>query len=310
MTISEGAQGLIFNVTRGSFVDGYGIRTTVFLKGCPLRCIWCCNPEGQRGTREIKVNPSLCNGCGRCTRACPVGAISVDDSAANGVKIQLNRAICTECFRCVEVCYTGALDFFGRYVTVGELFDVVKRDEPFYRASGGGVTLGGGEPTLQYEFTRAFLEKCKRSGIHVALDTCGYTLAPEGLTLLEDADLLLFDLKGMDSNQHLKATGVSNEKIIRNLRRLNELQKPIIIRVPIVPGYTDSPGNVKATAEFVSTLRSVERVDLLPYHEYGVIKYHQLGREYKATIRSPTREEVEAVRDVFRRHGVNVQIGG
>ena len=305
----DNKRGLIFHIIHGSFVDGYGVRTTVFLKGCPLRCIWCCNPEGQQGGHpQIKLTPSECNGCGRCVPICPTNAIQLNPDS--GDKLKIDRELCTDCGKCIDVCYKGALSYFGRYITVDELFNIVKKDEQFYRASGGGITIGGGEPTFQPLFTYALLRKCKENYIHTAVDTCGYTLNSEGLKVLEEADLLLFDLKGMVPKEHLRNTGVSNEPILTNFRRLDAIGKSIIVRVPIVPGYTDSAENIKSTAEFLSSLKSVERVDLLAYHEYGSVKYRQLGREYKLHIRPPTEEHLNDIKHTFERYGLNVQLGG
>jgi glycyl-radical enzyme activating protein len=301
--------GLIFHIIHGSFVDGYGVRTTVFLKGCPLRCLWCCNPEGQQGHPEIKLTPSLCDGCGRCVPICPTNAIRLEPKAGDD-KIRIDRKLCTNCGKCIEVCYTGALDCFGKYYTVDELFNIVKKDEQFYRASGGGVTIGGGEPTFQPQFTYALLRKCRGNYIPTAVDTCGYTPTSEGFRILEEADLLLFDVKSMDPKEHLKNTGVSNEPILANLKRLDAMGKAIIIRVPIIPGYTDSSPNIKATAEFLSRLKSVERVDLLAYHEYGMVKYGQLGRQYKLNIQPPTEARMNEIKGIFERYGLNVQLGG
>jgi pyruvate formate lyase activating enzyme len=305
----DNKSGLIFHIIRGSFVDGYGVRTTVFLKGCPLRCIWCCNPEGQQGYPEIKFTASECDGCGRCLQICPTNAIQLNPKSG-GDKSKIDRELCTNCEECIEVCYTGALDCFGKYCNLDQLFNIIKRDEQFYRASGGGVTIGGGEPTFQPLFTYALLRKCRENYIHTAVDTCGYTPTSEGFKILEEADLLLFDLKGTDPKEHLRNTGVSNEPILTNLKRLDAMGKAIIIRVPIVPGYTDSAQNIKSTAEFLSRLKSVERVDLLPYHEYGGVKYEQLGRECKLHIQPPTEEQINAIKATFERYGLNVQLGG
>lgn len=305
----DNKSGLIFHIIRGSFVDGYGVRTTVFLKGCPLSCIWCCNPEGQHGHPEIKFTPSECDGCGRCVPVCPTNAIQLEPKSG-GDRIKIDRELCTNCGKCIEVCYTGALDCFGKYYTVDELFDIVKKDEQFYRTSGGGVTIGGGEPTFQPLFTYALLRKCKENYIHTAVDTCGYTLTSEGLKVLEEADLLLYDIKGIDPKEHFKNTSVSNELILSTLKRLDAMGKTIIIRVPIVPGYTDSAQNIESTAKFLSRLKSVERVDLLAYHEYGGVKYGQLGREYKLHIQLPTEEQLNAIKATFERYGLNVQLGG
>jgi glycyl-radical enzyme activating protein len=305
----DNEKGLLFHIIHGSFVDGYGIRTTVFLKGCPLRCIWCCNPEGQLGHPEIKLTPSLCDGCGRCVPICTTNAIQLEPKSADD-RIRIDRELCTNCGKCIEVCYRGALDSFGKYYTVDEVFNIIKRDEQFYRASGGGVTIGGGEPTFQPRFTNALLTKCQENYIHVAVDTCGYTASSEGLAILEKADLLLFDVKCIDAEEHLKNTGVSNDLILSNLRRLDDMGKAIIIRVPLVPGYTDSTQNIRSTAEFLSGLKSVERVDLLPYHEYGRVKYGQLGRECKLNVQPLTEERLNNIKDTFEQYRLNVQLGG
>ena len=303
-------KGLVFHIIHGSFVDGYGIRTTVFLKGCPLRCIWCCNPEGQKENSEIKFTSSHCDGCARCIPVCPVGAIHLDLERKDH-KLLIDRELCTNCGMCMDVCYTGALDCFGRYFTVDELFDVVKKDEQYYRASGGGVTIGGGEPTFQASFTLQLIRKFKRSYIHTALDTCGYTTGSEGVKALEEADLLLFDIKGMDPEEHQSNTGVSNKRIHENLRRRDAIGKPVIVRVPLIPGYTDSDQNLKATARFLSGLRCVERVDLLAFHEYGNVKYGQLGREYRlGNVQPIFQERLEQIKTLFERHGLRTQLGG
>jgi pyruvate formate lyase activating enzyme len=193
---------------------------------------------------------------------------------------------------------------------VDELFDIVKKDEQFYRSSGGGVTIGGGEPTFQPHFAYRFLKKCQENYIHVAIDTCGYTVSEEGFRVLEEADLLLYDLKGLDPEDHLRNTGVSSKVILSNLQKLNDLGKSIIIRLPLIPGYTDSDANLQATATLLAKLKSVERVDLLAYHEYGTIKYQQLGREYPLQVLPLTEERLADIKDIFLHYGLNVQIGG
>jgi glycyl-radical enzyme activating protein len=306
---SDNNRGLIFHIIHGSFVDGYGIRTTVFLKGCPLRCLWCCNPEGQLTHAEIKFTLSQCDGCGACVPICPANAIKLGVKPEDD-KLQIDRKLCTNCGKCIEACHSGALDYFGKWMTVDEVFNAVKNDEPFYRASGGGITIGGGEPTLQPQFTYALLRKCKDNYIHTAVDTCGYTTTKEGLRILEEADLLLYDLKGIDPKHHQDDTSVSNKIILDNLKHLASMGKPIIIRLPIIPGHTDSEENIKSTAEFLSQLKSVERVDLLAYHKFGIVKYGQLGREYKLNTESPTKEQMDYITDILWQHGLNVQLGG
>jgi len=299
--------GVVFHIIHGSFVDGPGVRTTVFLKGCPLRCVWCCNPEGQNIHPELKVTSTLCNLCGRCVKVCPVNAIKLN---VNDEKVAVDRELCTNCLKCVEVCYIKALDVFGRYMSVDEVFNIVRRDKDFYEESGGGVTIGGGEPTFQPQFTYALLKKCKEDGIHTALDTNGYAPTEETFKVLQEADLRLYDIKGMNPQEHLKNTGVSNEVILANLKRLDSVRKPVIVRMPIVPGYNDSEENIKSAAEFLSKLRIVERVDLLPYHEYGKIKYKQLGREYKVNTSPPTENKLKEIKSTLESYGLKVQIGG
>ena len=302
-------RGIVFHIIHGSFVDGHGVRTTVFLKGCPLRCVWCCNPEGQAGYVEIKLTSVKCNRCEKCVRICPTRAIFINGKGESG-RVGIDRSLCTNCGECIDVCFTGALEYFGKCMSVEEVFNKVKRDEMFYKLSGGGVTIGGGEPTAQPFFTYALLKKCRESGIHTAVDTCGYIMNNEGYKVLEEADLLLYDLKGMDSAEHMRNTGVSNRRILNSLKRIAGMNKPIIIRVPIVPGYNDSARGIKSMAEFLSKLKSVERVDLLPYHKYGTVKYGQLGRIYKLNIQPPSGEYISSIKSVFERYGLKTQIGG
>jgi pyruvate formate lyase activating enzyme len=303
----DNIKGLVFHIIHGSFVDGYGVRTTVFLKGCPLRCVWCCNPESQHNYPELKVNQSLCNLCERCVEVCPVNAIKLKIGEGN---VEVDRKACTNCGKCVEVCCIKALDIFGRYMTVEEVFDIVRRDKDFYEESGGGVTVGGGEPTFQPHFTYALLKKCKQDHIHTALDTNGYTQTDEAFKVLQEADLRLYDIKGMNPQEHLRNTGASNEVVLANLQKLDGLRRPVIIRMPIVPGCNDSDVNIKFAAEFLSKLKCVERVDLLPYHEYGKVKYKQLGREYRLNAQPPSEDKIKEIKSLLERHGLNVQIGG
>jgi pyruvate formate lyase activating enzyme len=308
-------QGCVFHIIHGSFVDGHGIRTTVFLKGCPLRCLWCCNPEGQQPYSELKVTIDKCNQCGNCTSVCESGAISLDrspkESSAGSRPVAVDRGLCTNCGACVEVCHTGALDFFGEIMTVEEVYKVVAKDLEYYRASGGGVTIGGGEPTVQADFTYALMRRCQQAGIHVAIDTCGHTHTAKGLKILDEADLLLFDLKGMEPEGHGRNTGVTNELILQNLVRRGERGGPMIIRMPLVPGCNDSRESVVRIAELLSRYESVERVDLMPYHKFGTVKYEQLSREYGlGAVDSPSQEQINAVTEILDSYGCKTQTGG
>jgi len=304
--------GVIFNIVRGSFVDGYGVRTTIFLKGCPLRCLWCCNPEGQKADPELKFITANCTKCGKCIDICPTAAIAYN-IADPDKKLAIDRDKCTVCGKCVDVCFTGALEIIGKIMTIEEVMNNIKKDEIFYRQSGGGVTIGGGEATSQPKFTLALIRECKKNYIHTAVDTCGFTVTEDGFAALEEADLLLFDLKGMDPHEHKKNTGVPNEIILNNLCRLDNSKKPIIIRIPLIPGHNDSKENIEKTEDFLRSLKHIERVDIIPYHKYGKIKYIEIGRthpleKHENDVISP--EALNGVIQTFTRHGLNVQIGG
>ena len=298
----------IFNIVHGSSVDGWGVRTTIFLKGCPLRCNWCCNPEGQRKNIELKYTSDDCNGCGNCTPACPKGAISMAGENKNIVEI--DRTLCDDCLLCVDSCYVNALSSFGKMYTVDEIFKEIERDQSYYGAE-GGLTIGGGEATIYPEFTLELIKKCQASYIHNALDTCGYIKSEIGMKCLEEADLVLFDIKGLDCATHLDGTGVENELILDNLRFRNSLGKEIIIRIPLIPGYTDGKENLEKTAELLAGLNSVKRVDLIPFHKYSEIKYRQLGWSLPDVFKEnfPLEREIP-VRDLFLAYGLNAQIGG
>ena len=298
--MSETARGLIFNKVQGSFVDGWGIRTTIFLKGCPLTCKWCCNPEGQSFAPVLKVTCDKCDGCGRCESLCPQKALTVRDGI-----VVVDRRACDVCGQCADFCWTGALEPFGRYYTVDEMFQFLQRDAAFYTSSGGG------EATWHPGFVLPLMEKLHAAGIHVAIDTCGYVDTPEGLQVLKNADLLLFDIKGMDPARHLENTGVSNELIWRNLRMLGDMGKDIIIRMPIIPGYTDDDGEIRQAAEELSKIRSIRRVDILPVHQFGRVKYDQIGMEYTVdpTLTIPE-ERQQAIKALFEDYGFKTQIGG
>lgn len=304
--MEERLRGLIFNQVQGSFVDGWGIRTTIFLKGCPLRCKWCCNPEGQSFQPELKVTYDKCNGCNQCISRCPRGALSVKAGV-----VQVDRGVCDACGACVDACCTGALEPFGRYYTVDEMFQFLIKDIPFYKSSGGGVTIGGGEATWHADFVLALMEKLQREGIHVAVDTCGYVTDEKGIQVLRKADLILFDIKGMDPQRHLENTGVSNDVIWKNLRMLGEMRKPIIVRVPVIPGYTDDDSELRKAAQALSEIKSVKRVDILPVHHFGSVKYRQIGMDYVIDPDSAVPEQrQQEIKALFEACGFPTQIGG
>lgn len=301
--MSRSKTAIVFNVVHGSFVDGWGIRTTVFLKGCPLRCVWCCNPESQQVRPELRVIPEHCSGCGRCLNRCVAGALTL----LNGV-IQVERNRCNGCGACVKSCWPGALAVWGTERTAEDVFSECLRDRSFYTQSGGGVTLSGGEATLWPDFCLEMLRLCRGEHIPVAIDTCGQVESAPGLEVLRQADLILFDVKGLDPDVHRENTGVGNETILRNLKRLEAWEKDVIIRYPVIPGHNRS--EAEKIARFLSDLRCVKRVDLIPYHPYGVEKYAQLGRTYTLSRSAISDGELQGLLALFQRFGLKTQSGG
>ena len=294
---------LIFNIVHGSFVDGPGIRTTVFLKGCPLRCRWCCNPEGQSYRNQLRVISGQCTGCGQCLPACPKGALSLREGT-----IRVDRTLCDCCGLCEAACWFGALSLWGKEYTVSRLMEELLRDRAYYERSGGGVTIGGGEASTFPEFCLPLIDRLHAEGIHVAVDTCGYAVTDEQKEVLRRADLLLFDVKGLDEAVHRRNTGVSNAPILENLREMDRLGKPVIIRCPVIPGY--NLDEMEAVADFLASFSCIRRVDLIGYHEYGSTKYPETGMVYSMDAASMEQEALEALREAFVRRGLAAQLGG
>lgn len=300
------AEGVIFDIRRFSIHDGPGIRTTVFLKGCPLRCLWCHNPEGLNPHLEMMFWPRRCLGCGACLPACPQGAISRD-----GNVVSTDRGKCTLCGECVAVCYAEARQIVGRRMSVAQVMAEIARDLPFYDESGGGVTLSGGEPLAQPDFVRALLRACKERGIHTALDTCGFAAWKVLDSVREHVDLFLYDLKLLDDARHRRFTGVSNALILSNLRALSQRGHTVVIRVPLIPGINDDEENLRQTGAFAAALPHLLRVDLLPYHSMSGDKYERLGITYSLPeTHPPSAEQVAEIAQMLRDFGFEVRVGG
>ena len=284
-------KGRIFNIQRYSLHDGSGIRTLVFLKGCPLRCLWCSNPESQRSMPELGFIESRCVGqgaCGApCVSACPEEALVLDRRG----KAAIDREACNDCGRCAAACRDDALKLVGREVGVAEVLAEVEKDRPFYRRSGGGITVGGGEPMAQHRFTAELLEAAQEEYLHTAMETSGYVAWERLEGVLRYVDLLHFDLKHMDPRRHEELTGGSNELILGNLGRVLSVKeaKDVVIRIPVIPGCNDSVENIRESAAFVSRL-GFTQIELMPYHGFGVSKYAQYGMVYQLDAAAPVAE--------------------
>jgi len=300
------SRGVVSEIERFAVEDGPGIRTLVFMKGCPLSCVWCSNPESQKLGPEIAYFKDKCIGCGRCVEICPQKAISYLKDEG----LVIDRSKCDNCGLCAEVCVAGSKVLVGKSMTAGEIIAEVKKDSAFYQRSVGGITVSGGEPALQKEFLLELLAKCHAQGLNTAIETCGYTDWMSLKNIARDTDLIFYDLKHMDPLVHKRLTGVTNELILRNLRNLSRLNKPIIARMPLIPGYNDSFNNIESTVDFVKSLDNIQRLEILPYHRLGQAKYKSLGREYELKDLLPhDRKNLTWLVDLGAKKGVQVQLG-
>jgi pyruvate formate lyase activating enzyme len=301
-------RGWIWDIQRYALHDGPGIRSLVFLKGCPLRCRWCCNPESHQRRPEIAWVAANCLGCDLCLAVCPAGAVQVVDG-----KRRIDSQRCDLCGRCVARCPGGALTQLGHETTVEAVLAEVTRDSIFYQRTGGGLTLSGGEPTAQPAFARELLSRYKLEeyGPHAAIETCGYAPWEDLAAVLEYSDLVLYDLKIMDPKRHRQATGVDNARILANAVRVAGAGPRLVIRLPLIPGYTDDEANVQAVARFAREVLEVGEIHLLPYHRLGETKYARLGRPYPLHGTAPLPEaRLLALSHLVEELGLRAVIGG
>ena len=278
-------EGMVFDIQRLSVHDGPGIRTTVFLKGCPLRCVWCHNPESNAIQPQLAFHENLCIGCGNCFAICPNQC-----HALNNGRHEIARAQCAGCGLCVQAC-TGALEILGKRCTVEEVMKEVRKDASFYRTSGGGVTVSGGEPLMQPDFTYELLSAAKKEGLHTCLETSGYGPLQTILKFSSAVDLFLYDVKETDSKRHLKFTGVENQQILENLFAIDELGASSILRCPIIPGFNDRDGHFNSIAKLANQLRHVCMIHVEPYNSFGEGKAQSIGSQYALKGVQPPEEE-------------------
>jgi len=297
--------GTVFDIKGFAIHDGPGIRTTVFLKGCPLRCDWCHNPESQAQAPVLAQFPNNCIGCGKCLERCPHDGLTRGEE-----QVLIDRSRCVACGTCAETCYAEALVVRGRRMTVAEVIAEVLKDRPFYENSGGGMTLSGGEPLFQPEFAIALLRAAKAEGLHNCLDTCGYVPWEVLEAATAYCDLVLYDLKTVDPRLHRTWTGRNNQRILENLRALTSDGVPVQLRMPLVPGFNDRPEDMAAAARFIMELAHPPPLEILPYHRLGEGKHEALGVTGGFHAEPPPREQVEALAEVAREHGVQCEVGG
>ncbi len=298
--------GIIFDIKRYAIHDGPGIRTTVFLKGCPLACRWCHNPEGIQSAPFLTYQKGRCIRCAECVANCPEQAICLEPEG-----IVPSESPCTNCFTCTEICPSEARERVGRKLTARELLSEIQKDIPFYDTSGGGVTFSGGEPLMQAEFLIELLKLCGNEHIHRAVDTSGYAGSEALMSVAEHTDLFLYDLKMMDPDKHEKYTGVSNHLILDNLMQLARKRIDLIIRIPLIPGVNDDAENLDRIGLFMNRLANVGKVHILPYHNFQKTKYTRFEMHYNSgNITLPTKDMLIHAKTRLENFGLEVAIGG
>lgn len=298
------AKGIVFNIQKLSIHDGPGIRTLVFLKGCPLRCLWCSNPESQKPNPQIASFYKRCIGCGICEVVCPQKAIKEVDGA-----YIINKELCDNCGICAKECYANSKQIIGKEMSVKEVVEEVMKDNMFYKRSKGGVTFSGGEPLMQPAFLLALLKELKKQKVNTAIETSGYCDTETLKEIADYLDIIFYDIKHMDTDTHKKLTGVPNKLILENLKALDSKRKKITVRVPIITTYNDSQEHIKSIVEFCLELKSVEKIELLPYHNLGKYKYKSINREYKLSqLKTPDKEHIEKLLSIVEDAGIPCEI--
>lgn len=282
----------IFEIKRFAVHDGDGIRTTVFFKGCPLKCVWCHNPEGIDFKSQLAYYKEKCIGCAQCVDVCINNAHYIE----NGIHIY-DREKCLYCGKCSDVCLGNSLSFYGKEMTIDELLPLLMEDKEFYDNSNGGVTLSGGECLMQADFCASLLKKLKENGIHTAVDTCGFVKRDAIDKVMPYTDIFLYDLKAIDEDVHIKCTGHSNKIILENLKYLDDCGKKIEIRIPYVPNFNNN--QMPEIKEFLSSFKNITKVKVLPYHNYAKAKYESLNMKNTLPDTLPTEDEIKTVQNLF-----------
>ena len=300
--------GWITNIQDFVVHDGPGLRVIIFLKGCELRCRWGQNPINIHSGVEIEYSASLCLNCLKCLEVCPIPGAIIKDK-----EWRINRNKCNKCMACVDVCLGKALHAVGEWISAEKLIERVIKYKPFFdHSDNGGVTLSGGDPTFQPEFSLRLLQLCRESGIHTVMETCGYTNYEILKKIVQNVDLLIYDIKHMDEIKHINGTGKSNRLILENLKRLcKETDKEIVVHMPLISGFNDDDKNITKTAEFISSLNKIKQVDLLPFNELASGSYKTLGIDWEyANTKKQSQEQLLRLKRIIESHGLEANIGG